>query len=95
MKLKIKNLEKFKVFANLYYAAHSNRCWNRSVVSCDETIDWYSFRVAHGGFEWVVKLGKNPDFVPGWPVEVLWRKNTTTPVRRLMETNVGHDIVVS
>lgn len=95
MKLKIKNLEKFRVFANAYYQTNSNRCWNRTIVSCGETPDWYDFRVAHGGFEWVVKLGKLQDFTYYYPVEILWRKNTTTSPRRLMETAVNHDIISS
>lgn len=93
MKLKIENLENFKFFANAYYQKYSNRCWNRTIVSCGETPDWYDFRVAHGGFEWTVKLGKNKDFMPGWPTIVLWRKNSISNVKRLMEGNVSHDIL--
>jgi len=95
MKLKIQNLEKFKTFANAYYQTNSTRFWNRTVTSCGETPDWYDFRVVHGGFEWIVKLGKEPDFMKYWPIEILWRKNTTTSPRRLMETNVDVDVVRS
>ena len=95
MKLKIKNLEVFRTYANAYYQSNSNRCWNRVVIGCGETPDWYDFRVVHGGFQWTIKLGKNPDFMPHWPVEVLWKKNSQAAVRRLMETNVDVDVVRS
>lgn len=88
MKLKIKNLEKFRAFANAYYHTYSRQCWNRAITSCGETPDWYDFRVSHGGFEWLVKLGKSRDFMPGWPVEIHWRNNIAVPFKRLLESNV-------
>lgn len=95
MKLKIQNLEKFKTFANAYYQTNCTRFWNRRISGCGETPDWYDFRVAHGGFEWIVNLGKLEDFTYYHPVEILWRKNTTTSPKRLMETSVNRDVISS